>query len=93
MIAEFDDGRITQKHQAYEKHYKTLIESPSNQLATNTLYQYPLIALFEVLKKDFPIAETFPETSDFLINITQENELEAGTKAFKKGTTNGELMQ
>ncbi len=93
MIAEFDDGRITQKHQAYEKHYKTLIESPSKLLATNTLYQYPLIALFEVLKKDFPIAETFPETSDFLINITQENELEAGSKAFKKGTTNGELMQ
>ncbi len=93
MIMEFNDNRVNQKYQAYEKHYKTLIETPSDMSAINTLYQYPLKALFTVLKKDFSIAETFEQTSDFLINITKENELEGGKKVFNKEITKGELLQ
>ena len=92
MTAEFNDSRIRKKHQAYEKHYKTLIESPSDVPTINTLYQYPLKVLFAVLKKDFSIAETFEQTSDFLVNITKENQLEDGKNVVNKGITNGEQI-
>jgi len=92
MISEFDDDRIIKKQEAYEKHYKTLIETPSSSSAT-TLFQYPLQAVYQVMKKDFSIAETFPKMSDFLQTLNKENELEEGKKVINKGMINGELMQ
>jgi hypothetical protein len=84
MIGEFDDRRIDIKHEAYRKHYKTLIESPSDSTAVATLYQYPLRALYQVLKTDFGIVERIRSTSssDFLGSLSVENGIEEQASAF-----------
>lgn len=79
MISEFSLERIEKKNESYKKHYKTLIEAPSKQRDVNTLYQFALKALYDVLKQDFSFDEkSAPKaTSDFLQSITKENEIEA----------------
>ncbi|HEC28381.1 MAG TPA: hypothetical protein ENI65_02170 [Gammaproteobacteria bacterium] len=78
MISEFVPERVEKKNKAYKKHYKTLIEAPSEQLEVTTLYQYTLKALYAVLKQDFSFDEkTMSEpTNDFLQSVIKENEIE-----------------
>jgi nitrate reductase assembly molybdenum cofactor insertion protein NarJ len=91
MIGEFTHERIDKKNKAYRKHYKTLIEAPSlpermaaTQRTARTLYQFPLRALYTVLKRDFSIIERIPlaTTSDFLASLSNENEIEEKANAF-----------
>jgi hypothetical protein len=79
MIGEFDPNRLEKKNESYEKHYKTLIETPSVNKNAVTLYKFALRALYEVLKQDFSLIEKIPlqrEPNDFLSSLTQENEIE-----------------
>ena len=79
MVDEFDPGRMQKKNESYEKHYKTLIETPAVEIDAVTLYKYALQSLYEVLKQDFSQISEMPlkrKTSDFLISVVQENEIE-----------------
>lgn len=79
MVGEFDPKRIEKKNESYEKHYKTLIESPAVKVEAVTLYKYALRSLYEVLKQDFSLIEKIPlerQTNDFLSALVQENEIE-----------------
>jgi len=78
MISEFVPERMKKKNEAYKKHFKTLIEAPSEQLEVTTLYQFALKALYDVLKQDFSINEKIipKPTCDFLHSVTKENEIE-----------------
>jgi nitrate reductase assembly molybdenum cofactor insertion protein NarJ len=82
MIGEFTNERIDKKNKAYRKHYKTLIETPSR--TARALYQFPLRALYTVLKMDFSIVERIPlaSTNDFLESLSSENEIEEKANAF-----------
>lgn len=83
MLAEFSAERIQKKNESYKKHYKTIIDTPFVANEALTLYQFPLKALYEVLKQDFPIAEadSSTQTSDFLGSLRRENEIEARAEA------------
>jgi len=78
MISEFSSERIEKKNEAYKKHYKTIIDTPYVPDEAITLYQFPLQALYDVLKQDFSLVESTPsiETSDFLGSLRTENEIE-----------------
>ncbi len=79
MVGEFDPARLHTKNEAYEKHYKTLIETPAVEEAAVTLYKHALQSLYEVLKQDFSLIKEMPlkrKISDFLISVVQENEIE-----------------
>jgi nitrate reductase assembly molybdenum cofactor insertion protein NarJ len=79
MIGEFNPDRIEKRNISYEKHYKTLIETPAVPDESVTLYQFALSALYQVLKQDYSLVETIPIklTSDFLASVNRENEIEA----------------
>ena len=79
MIGEFAAERIEKKNASYKKHYKTIIDTPFVSNEAVTLYQFPLQALYEVLKQDFSLVETTPstQTNDFLSSLRRENEIEA----------------
>ncbi len=79
MIGEFAAERIERKNASYKKHYKTIIDTPFVSNEAVTLYQFPLQALYEVLKQDFSLVETTPsaQTNDFLSSLRRENEIEA----------------
>ncbi|GMR07262.1 MAG: hypothetical protein BMS9Abin26_0264 [Gammaproteobacteria bacterium] len=87
MISEFVPERVEKKNEAYKKHFKTLIESPSERREVTTLYQYALKALYAVLKQDFSFnEETMSKpTSDFLQSVIKENEIEV--RAEKSGAS------
>ena len=83
MIREFDSGRIEKKNTNYQKHYKTLIDTVHGSDAT--IYCRALVALLEVLKKDFDVTGMMTrienwagrrQTSDFLGLIEKEMEIE-----------------
>ena len=79
MIGEFEPTRLQKKNESYQKHYKTLIETPDVEKQAVTLYQFALQALYEVLKHDFSRISEIPlkrKTSDFLISVVQEHEIE-----------------
>ncbi|MCH7743539.1 MAG: hypothetical protein IIB71_12845 [Proteobacteria bacterium] len=79
MVGEFDPDRMQKKNKAYEKHYKTLIDTPDVKKEAVTLYKFALQSLYEVLKQDFPRIRDMPlkrKTSDFLISVVEENEIE-----------------
>lgn len=78
MIGEFAAERIKRKNESYKKHYKTLIDTPFVSNEAVTLYQFPLKALYEVLKQDFSLVETTPsaQANDFLGSLRKENEIE-----------------
>ncbi len=84
MIDEFSEERVEKKNESYEKHYQTLIETPSTSRDAVTLYRYSLRSLLEVLKADFGVAEQIPVvmTSDFLQSISSENEIEEKAQSF-----------
>ena len=85
MVGEFDTDRLVKKNESYEKHYKTLIETPAVETDAFTLYQHALMALYEVLKQDFSRIAEMPlkreKTSDFLISVVQEHEIEQRAEA------------
>jgi nitrate reductase assembly molybdenum cofactor insertion protein NarJ len=84
MLGEFDPDRLQKKNESYEKHYKTLIETPAVKDEAVTLYKFALQSLYEVLKKDFSLIEEMPlkrDVSDFLISVVEENEIEQGAEA------------
>jgi len=79
MIGEFDPARCEKRNISYQKHYKTLIETPAVGIEAVTLYQFALGSLYQVLKQDFTLVETIPLkiTSDFLTSVGRENQIEA----------------
>ena len=78
MIGEFSTDRIQKRNKSYEKHYKTLIETPAVAVEAVTLYQFALKSLYAVLKQDFALIETMPlqRSNDFLASVSRENEIE-----------------
>ena len=78
MIGEFSTERIEKRNKKYEKHYKTLIETPAVESDAVTLYQFALKSLYAVLKQDFALIETMPlqRSNDFLASVSRENEIE-----------------
>ena len=84
MKAEFAAGRIEQKHLAYRKHYKTLLEPPAESVVEATLYQYALHTLDCLLQKDFDVVERIPvnQENSFLSSIGRENDIEGEAHAF-----------
>lgn len=78
MIGEFDADRLEKKNESYEKHYKTLIETPVVQMEAVTVYKLALSSLYEVLKQDFSRVEKMPlkRKSDFLGSVGVEIEIE-----------------
>lgn len=84
MVGEFDPNRLEKKNEAYEKHYKTLIDTPAVKSDAVTLYKFALRSLYEVLKQDFSLIEKIPlqrQTNDFLASVLQENEIEQRAEA------------
>lgn len=93
MISEFAPGRLEKKNEAYKKHYKTLIESPTSELDVTTFYRFALRGLRDVLKKDFKFKEkdTSKTTSDFLQSIIRENEIEVSADTcYQNSCSSGE---
>ncbi|MBT3783659.1 hypothetical protein HOF92_01710 [bacterium] len=84
MIAEFAPERLEKKKEAYQKHYKTLIESPREGALA---YSHALKGLSLVLTEDFDLnnienLQSIPDKSvDFLKSITQELEIEGDNNA------------
>jgi nitrate reductase assembly molybdenum cofactor insertion protein NarJ len=79
MISEFEPDRMKKKNELYEKHYKTLIETPED---SSLLYLSGLKALDKVIRKDFSVVDK-PEkrqTIDFLKSIDTEIEIENEVK-------------
>ena len=79
MIGEFEPDRMRKKNELYEKHYKTLIESPED---CSLMYLSGLKALDKVIRKDFSIIDK-PEkrqTIDFLQSLDTEIEIENEVK-------------
>jgi hypothetical protein len=78
MIGEFDVERVQKRNKSYEKHYKTLIETPAVASDAVTLYQFALKSLYAVLKQDFTLIETMPlqRSNDFLESVSRENTIE-----------------
>lgn len=75
MNAEFDAGRITQRDTLYRKHHRTLIDTSALR---QTMFQYPLSAVAEVLQADFgaAVSELPAHSGDFLRSIGRELEIE-----------------
>jgi len=79
MISEFEPGRMKKKNEIYEKHYKTLIETPEDG---SLIYLSSLKVLDKVIRKDFSIVDK-PEkrqTVDFLQSLDTEIEIENKVK-------------
>jgi len=78
MIGEFSTERIEKRNKSYEKHYKTLIETPAVATEAVTLYQFALKSLYAVLKHDFALIETMPlqRSNEFLASVSRENKIE-----------------
>jgi len=84
MIGEFAVERLEKKNKSYEKHYKTLIETPvAIKNDAVTLYKFALNSLYQVLKQDFSLIEKMPlkRDNDFLRSVTQENDIEQNANA------------
>ena len=94
MISEFSPERVKKKNEAYKKHYKTLIESPTAEQEVATLYQFALTGLYEILKQDFEFEEKSMSkpTNDFLQSVLKENEIEvkAEDTCFQTSCSSGE---
>lgn len=83
MISEFAADRIEKRNVSFQKHYKTLIETPAVECNAVTLYQFALKSLYKVLQQDFTLSNKIPlkQTSDFLASVSQENEIEDNATA------------
>ena len=91
MIQEFDPERLLKKDKNYEKHYKTLIETP---VSDRTIFCRAFRALFHVMSEDFPLAEgrssmtdaiARHQSSDFLGMIEKEMEVETTANSNNSG--------
>jgi len=91
MIQEFDPERLLKKDKNYEKHYKTLIETP---VSDRTIFCRAFKALFQVMSEDFPMAWGHSsmtdaiarhQSSDFLGMIEREMEVEAVANSNNSG--------
>lgn len=78
MVGEFNPDRVEKRNISYQKHYKTLIETPAVATEAVTLYQFALNSLYQVLKQDFVLVDTISLkiTSDFLTSVGRENRIE-----------------
>ena len=78
MISEFSAERIQKRNKSFQKHYKTLIETPAVASEAVTLYQFALKSLYAVLKQDFALIQKMPlkRSVDFLASVSRENEIE-----------------
>ena len=83
MMGEFNPDRVEKRNISYQKHYKTLIETPDVAIEAVTLYQFALNTLYQVLKQDFSLLDTIPLkiTSDFLTSVSRENKIEASANS------------
>lgn len=83
MMGEFNPDRVEKRNISYQKHYKTLIETPAVAIEAVTLYQFALNTLYQVLKQDFSLLDTIPLkiTSDFLTSVSRENKIEASANS------------
>ena len=83
MIGEFSTERVQKREVSYQKHYKTLIDTPAVASDAVTLYQFALKSLYAVLKQDFTLIETMPlqRSVDFLASVSTENEIEEAAVA------------
>jgi len=91
MIREFDPERLVTKDKNYEKHYKTLIETP---VADRAMFRRAFKALLHVMSMDFNAASAGGiltdiiarhQSSDFLGMIEKEMEVEATANANNSG--------
>jgi hypothetical protein len=78
MIGEFSTERIETRNEKYEKHYKTLIDTPAVSSEAVTLYQFALKSLYSVLQQDFALIASMPlqRSSEFLASVSRENRIE-----------------
>jgi nitrate reductase assembly molybdenum cofactor insertion protein NarJ len=83
MISEFSTERVEKRNVSYQKHYKTLIDSPAVASDAVTLYQFALKSLYAVLKQDFALIETMPleRSNEFLASVSRENKIEEAAAA------------
>jgi nitrate reductase assembly molybdenum cofactor insertion protein NarJ len=79
MISEFEPDRLKKKNELYEKHYKTLIETPEDG---SLMYLSALKALDKVIREDFSIVDKpiKMQTIDFLQSLDTEIEIENEVK-------------
>ncbi len=79
MISEFEPDRLKKKNELYEKHYKTLIETPEEG---HLMYLSALKALDKVIRKDFSVVDkpVKRQTIDFLQSLDTEIEIENEVK-------------
>ncbi len=91
MIREFDPERLTAKDKNYQKHYKTLIETPVSDRA---IFCRAFRTLLNVMSLDFQAAAAGGiltdiiarhQSSDFLGMIEKEMEIEATANANNSG--------
>ena len=89
MIREFDPERVLKKDSNYQKHYKTLIETP---VADKSIFCRAFRALLHVLNTDFTASGGIltdiiarHQGSDFLGMIEKEMEVEAYANANNSG--------
>lgn len=91
MIREFDPQRLTAKDKNYQKHYKTLIETP---IADRAIFCRAFRTLLNVMSMDFQAAAAGGiltdiiarhQSSDFLGMIEKEMEVEATANANNSG--------
>ena len=92
MIREFDPERIGKKNANYQKHYKTLIDAaPCDD---PTVYRRALMAVLDVLARDFQVVEMMAKLSDwsgsqqaadFLGLVNKEMEIERHANPVNSG--------
>jgi nitrate reductase molybdenum cofactor assembly chaperone len=76
IISEFNPQKIEKKNVVYRKHHRTIIESSPDYAL---IYQYPLRAVYQVMRDDFKFKEKEPQqsSSDFLKSVGSEMNIEA----------------
>lgn len=79
MISEFEPDRLKKKNELYQKHYKTLIETPEEGAL---MYLSALKVLDKVIRKDFSVVDkpVKRQTIDFLQSLDTEIEIENEVK-------------
>jgi len=79
MISEFEPDRLKKKNELYQKHYKTLIETPKEGAL---MYLSALKVLDKVIRKDFSVVDkpVKRQTIDCLQSLDTEIEIENEVK-------------
>lgn len=76
IIGEFNAEKLEMKNAIYKKHHRTLIERSETY---GMIYQYPLKAVYQVLKEDFEVneVETPRQSAGFLKSVVSEMNIES----------------